>query len=164
MQNSSLILVTSHARTLVPTFLPSVAVFFAELLKLGAAVLLLAHECGGADAARAQIASLIAEHSRDTLQFAVPALCYTLQNFLWYYALSNLDPITAAVTSQMKVMTTAIASVLMLGRRLAAIQWVSLAILTFGMVVMQLPGSFDRRSTLKFSTEPPGSTSTLPVS
>ena len=32
------------------------------------------------------------------------------------------------------------------------------------LVVMQLPGSFDRRSTSKFSTEPPGSTSTLPVS
>ena len=43
----------------------------------------------------------------------------------------------------MKVMTTAIAAVLMLGRRLSATQWVALAILTLGMVVMQLPGSRD---------------------
>ena len=55
--------------------------------------------------------------------------CYTLQNFLWYFALSNLDPITAAVTSQMKVMTTAVASVLMLegsdrvGGRLKSEKW-----------------------------------------
>ena len=61
-----------------------------------------------------------------------------LQNNLWYYALSNLDPITAAVTSQMKVITTAIASVLMLGRRLSPLQWLALSLLTVGMVVMQL--------------------------
>lgn len=41
----------------------------------------------------------------------------------------------------MKVITTAIASVLMLGRRLSVLQWVSLLLLTLGMVVMQLPGA-----------------------
>ena len=103
VQNSSLILVTSYSRTLLPAYAPSVAVALAELIKLVAAVLLLVHEAGSVRAARSQLASLTREHSRDTVQFAVPAFCYTLQNFLWYYALSNLDPITAAVTSQMKV-------------------------------------------------------------
>ena len=46
VQNSSLILCTSYSRTLTPAYLPSVAVFLAELLKLGAAVLLLAYEDG----------------------------------------------------------------------------------------------------------------------
>ena len=41
VQNSSLILVTSYSRTLTPAYLPSVAVFFAELVKVVAAVLLL---------------------------------------------------------------------------------------------------------------------------
>ena len=145
VQNSSLILVTSYACTREPAFLPSVAVWLAELLKFAAALLLLASEQGSFATARRRVASLIAEHSRDTLQFAIPAFCYTLQNFLWYFALSNLDPITAAVTSQMKVTTTAIASVLMLGRRLSTVQWVSLAILTLGMVVMQLPGKLPHK-------------------
>ena len=54
--------------------------------------------------------------------------------YYWYYLLTLSLPLY-------QVMTTAIASVLMLGRRLSGIQWVSLAILTLGMVVMQLPGS-----------------------
>lgn len=63
--------------------LTSVAVFFAEVLKLVAAVLLLAHELHSLPGALRQIRSLASEHSRETLQFAVPALCYTLQNNLW---------------------------------------------------------------------------------
>ena len=140
VQNSSLILVTSYSRTLTPAYLPSIAVALGELLKLVVAVLLLVYEQGSIGEARRQLSSLVAEHSRDTYKFAIPAFCYTLQNNIWYYALSNLDPITAAVTSQMKVITTAIASVIMLGRRLSAVQWVSLALPTLGMVVMQLPG------------------------
>eukprot|EP00966_Prymnesium_polylepis_P327544 7383415-Prymnesium_polylepis.2 len=41
----------------------------------------------------------------------------------------------------MKVITTAIASVLMLSRRLSSAQWVSIAVLAAGMVIMQLGGS-----------------------
>jgi UDP-sugar transporter A1/2/3 len=141
VQNSSLIVVTSYSRTLEPAYLPSVAVSLAEVFKLGAAVLLLVYELGSIRAAAKQIRGLLLEHSSETLMFAVPALCYTLQNNLWYYALSHLDSITAAVTSQMKVITTAIASVFMLGRRLSHLQWVSLCLLTLGMTVMQIRGS-----------------------
>ena len=117
-QNSSLILVTSYSRTLVPAYLPSVAVFLSELMKLAAVISLLAYETpGGASEAIRQCVSLVRDTPHETAQFAVPALCYTLQNNLWYHALSNLDPVTAAVTSQLKVFTTAIASVVMLGRR-----------------------------------------------
>ena len=102
VQNSSLILVTSYSRSLTPAYLPSVAVFFAEILKAVMAFVSLAWELrSGRDALR-NITSLLREHSRDTIKFGVPALCYTLQNNLWYYALSHLDPVTAAVTSQMK--------------------------------------------------------------
>ena len=38
----------------------------------------------------------------------------------------------------MKVMTTAVASVFMLGRRLSTLQWVSLFLLMLGMIVMQI--------------------------
>ena len=101
------------------------AVFFSEVLKLGSAVALLALEQRSLTRAFSLTARLLSEHGRETLQFAVPALCYTLQNNLWFYALSNLDPVTAAVTSQVKVITTAIASVVMLGRRLNGAQWLA---------------------------------------
>lgn len=138
VQNSSLILVTSYSRTLKPAYLPSVAVLLAEVIKVAMALLFLAWELGSASAAVRETSSLLREHGRETLKFAVPALCYTLQNHLWYYALSHLDPVAAAVTSQMKVVTTAIASVLMLSRRLTRIQWISIAVLAAGMIVMQV--------------------------
>ena len=126
VQNSSLIIVTSISRMQEPPYLASVAVFFSEVLKLGSAVALLALEQRSLTRAFSLTARLLSEHGRETLQFAVPALCYTLQNNLWFYALSNLDPVTAAVTSQVKVITTAIASVVMLGRRLNGAQWLAL--------------------------------------
>ena len=136
LQNSSLIIVTSISRMQEPPYLASVAVFFSEVLKLGSAVALLALEQRSLTRAFSLTARLLSEHGRETLQFAVPALCYTLQNNLWFYALSNLDPVTAAVTSQVKVITTAIASVVMLGRRLNGAQWLALLGLTVGLVVI----------------------------
>ena len=123
VQNSSLILVTSYSRTLDPPYLPTVAVFLAEaptrpsrsprlllirpshaqVLKAVSAFCLLGWEQRSLIVATRQTLATVHEHGWETLQFAVPALCYTLQNNLWYYALSNLDPVTAAVTSQMKV-------------------------------------------------------------
>ena len=99
VQNSSLILVTSYSRTLRPAYLPSVAVFLGEVLKLIACEALLALELGSTRAAIRRTGELLTDHGVETLKFGIPALCYTLQNNLWYYALSNLDPITAAVTS-----------------------------------------------------------------
>ena len=143
-QNSSLILVTSYSRTLVPAYLPSVAVFLSELMKLAAVISLLAYETpGGASEAIRQCVSLVRDTPHETAQFAVPALCYTLQNNLWYHALSNLDPVTAAVTSQLKVFTTAIASVVMLGRRVNTKQWGALTLLMGGMILMQLKDGAD---------------------
>ena len=140
-QNCSLILVTSYSRQrhLEPAYLPSVAVFLAEVLKLAASLVLLALESPGGlgDALRRSVA-LLRETPLETAQFAVPALAYTLQNNLWYYALTNLEPVTAAVTSQLKVITTAVASVVMLGRQLSRWQWCALVLLMGGMVVMQL--------------------------
>jgi UDP-sugar transporter A1/2/3 len=137
VQNSSLILVTSYSRTLKPAYLATVAVFFAECLKLVGAIVLLACEVRSPRVALVQVASLLCENGSSTMLFAVPAICYTLQNNLWYYALSHLDPVTAAVTSQMKIITTAVATVVMLGRRLTWLQWCALFGLMCGLVVIQ---------------------------
>ena len=103
VQNSSIILVTSYSRTLQPPYSPTVAVFLAEVQKVVAAFALLAWEQRSPAVAARQTLGTVREYGWETVKFAVPAMCYTLQNNLWYYALSNLDPVTAAVTSQMKV-------------------------------------------------------------
>lgn len=52
----------------------------------------------------------------DMLKMAVPACLYVLQNNLNYLAISNLDGPTYQLLYQLKILTTALFSVLMLKR------------------------------------------------
>ena len=61
VQNSSLILVTSYSRTLTPAYLPTVAVFLSECIKLVAAVGLLTFEVKSLRLALSQVAALAFE-------------------------------------------------------------------------------------------------------
>jgi UDP-sugar transporter A1/2/3 len=71
-------------------------------------------------------------------KLGVPAILYTIQNNLQYLAVSNLDAATFQVTYQLKILTTALFSVLMLGKRLTGVQWASLVVLTTGVAMVQL--------------------------
>lgn len=63
---------------------------------------------------------------------------YTLQKNLLYIAISNLDAAVFQVTYQTKILTTAIFSVLLLGRKLSYKKIGGLVILTVGVAVVQL--------------------------
>ncbi|KAI9770419.1 MAG: hypothetical protein M1840_003305 [Geoglossum simile] len=77
--------------------------------------------------------------TNDSWKLAIPASLYTLQNTLQYVAVSNLDAATFQVTYQLKILTTALFSVTMLGRSLTARKWISLLLLTLGVAIVQLP-------------------------
>jgi UDP-sugar transporter A1/2/3 len=79
-------------------------------------------------------------HPGDTFKLVVPAALYTLQNNLVYVALANLEATTFQVGYQMKVITTAVLSVMMLGRTLSSSRWVALVLLTSGIVLTQVGG------------------------
>lgn len=78
--------------------------------------------------------------TNESWKLAIPALLYTLQNTLQYVAVSNLDAATFQVTYQLKILTTAMFSVLMLGRSLSPRKWLSLLVLVIGVSIVQLPG------------------------
>ena len=69
----------------------------------------------------------------------VLALLYFAQNNLLFFAIAHLDAATYQVTAQLKILTTALFSALMLNRRFSTMQWLSLILLTVGMVLIQLP-------------------------
>lgn len=77
--------------------------------------------------------------TNESWKLAIPAVLYTLQNTLQYVAVSNLDAATFQVTYQLKILTTAIFSVLMLGRTLSPRRWASLLILIIGVSIVQFP-------------------------
>lgn len=82
---------------------------------------------------------VISIFSNESWKLAIPALLYTIQNTLQYVAVSNLDAATFQVTYQLKILTTAIFSVLMLGRVLSARKWFSLVLLIVGVSIIQVP-------------------------
>lgn len=76
--------------------------------------------------------------SPDCYKLSVPAILYVIQNNLQYVAASNLDVATFQVTYQMKILTTAFFSVLLLRRRLTKAKWASLVMLAVGVAIVQL--------------------------
>jgi UDP-sugar transporter A1/2/3 len=76
--------------------------------------------------------------SVDMLKLSVPGVLYTVQNNLLFVALSNLSIGVYQVSAQLKILTTAVLSVAMLGKRLSFVQWLALVTLTFGVGVVQV--------------------------
>lgn len=79
----------------------------------------------------------------EMLKLCVPSFLYTVQNNLLYLALTNLDAATYQVLYQLKILTTAMFSATMLGRRFSTTKWASLVVLTVGVAVVQMSGSSD---------------------
>jgi len=143
IQNCSLMMVTGYSRSLPgPKYLTSTAVLAGEILKSAVVlgVLISQHGLHGTQAA---IREDVFGARGETLRYAVPSIFYTLQNNLWYYALSNLDTVTAAVTSQFKIITTAVFSMIILSKELNHLHWSGLGLLMLGLVIMKA-GPSDR--------------------
>ncbi|KAI6206921.1 hypothetical protein M3Y94_00970000 [Aphelenchoides besseyi] len=135
MRNASQVLVLRYAtRRDQPQFIKTVAVLFNELIKLVTALILFTISTGSTVQSFKQHYFV---EWLDTLKVGVPALIYTIQNFLLYVAVEHLDAGTFMVTYQLKILTTALFTVLMLKRRLSILQWIALGILTAGVALVQ---------------------------
>ncbi|KAK4704892.1 solute carrier family 35 (UDP-sugar transporter), member A1/2/3, partial [Phenoliferia sp. Uapishka_3] len=76
--------------------------------------------------------------SGDCWKLAIPACLYVVQNNLQFVAASNLDVPTFQVTYNLKILTTALFSVIMLKRKLSAKKWIALSMLAMGVGIVQL--------------------------
>lgn len=116
-------------------YYPSTAVLVCEVLKFLVSLILLMKEESGT-------LVYVFKHKvlADVCDFArlsVPAGLYTVQNNLAYFAMSHLDAATYQLLYQLKILTTALFSVLLLGRALSVKQWLSLCVLCLGVGLVQ---------------------------
>ncbi|MFT7819247.1 UDP-galactose translocator [Arapaima gigas] len=154
VQNASLILSIRYVRTLPgDRFFATSAVVMAELLKvLTCLVIILLQKKGNVRDFVVLLYDSIVIQYLDTLKLAVPSLIYTLQNNLQYVAISNLPAATFQVTYQLKILTTALFSVLMLRKSLSRVQWVSLVLLFAGVAIVQVEQEGKQKETSITST------------
>mmetsp|Transcript_5029 Transcript_5029/g.14675 ORF Transcript_5029/g.14675 Transcript_5029/m.14675 type:complete len:320 (-) Transcript_5029:77-1036(-) len=94
-------------------YLASTAVFMMETMKLAICLAMLAFQ------SRADFFNQLSLHTvqspQEVLKLCVPSFLYTVQNNLLYFALTNLDAATYQVCYQVKILTTALFSAVMLG-------------------------------------------------
>ncbi|KAF1911341.1 nucleotide-sugar transporter-domain-containing protein [Ampelomyces quisqualis] len=149
-QNSALILVMHYSRIMPlvngQRYHTSTSVFLNEVIKLGISLSMALHEMSQTLPPNTTLATLISSLftailSNESWKLAIPAVLYTIQNTLQYVAVSNLNAATFQVTYQLKILTTAIFSVLMLGRSLSPRKWISLLLLIIGVSIIQVPQS-----------------------
>ncbi|KAG0414821.1 hypothetical protein HPB47_008023 [Ixodes persulcatus] len=142
VQTTTMVLVLRFSRTQTvegPRYLSSSAVVTAEFFKILVCVAVLFWENGySASQVAKQLYCNVWARKRETFKMLVPAGLYTLQNNLLFFALSLLDAATYQVTYQLKILTTAMFSILILKRRISKQQWLGLVVLVVGVVLVQV--------------------------
>ena len=95
-----------------PLYLASTAVFVMEVMKFVICCIVITYQSGG------NLIGELQDHvvgaPMEIVKLCVPSLLYTVQNNLLYLALTNLDAATYQVCYQLKILTTAIFSAILL--------------------------------------------------
>lgn len=139
LQNTLLVLFMRYSRTVEgPMYASSTAVSVMECLKYITCLLVVIYQSPSVGEGFKTLFDEIICQPKELALLAVPSLLYTIQNNLLYYALSHLDAATYQVGYQVKILTTAVFSVLMLNKSISTLQWVSLLILTLGVSLAQI--------------------------
>eukprot|EP01055_Gregarina_sp_Pseudo9_P004116 Gregarina_sp_Pseudo_9__4115@NODE_425_length_2857_cov_75_667850_g402_i0_p3_GENE_NODE_425_length_2857_cov_75_667850_g402_i0NODE_425_length_2857_cov_75_667850_g402_i0_p3_ORF_typecomplete_len380_score81_78Nuc_sug_transp/PF04142_15/4_1e02Nuc_sug_transp/PF04142_15/1e99CRTlike/PF08627_10/6_2e18CRTlike/PF08627_10/1_1e02TPT/PF03151_16/5e10SLC35F/PF06027_12/4_2e10UAA/PF08449_11/3_2e09PUNUT/PF16913_5/1e05EamA/PF00892_20/5_5e06EamA/PF00892_20/82_NODE_425_length_2857_cov_75_667850_g402_i01231262 len=121
-------------------YLNTTAVFMSEVVKLIGSFLLVLYELDwSVPSAYFQFKTQVLDKPGETLKVGVPALLYAVQNNLLFIALSHMSPATYQVTYQLKILSTAVLSVVILHRFLGLDKWASLLMLTAGVALIQIP-------------------------
>lgn len=143
VQNASLTLLMKHSRTGSDGYRPCTVVCTVEVVKMVTAMLLETVLSQGFSLRRAFIALAddIIGAPWNFLRLSVPAVLYAIQNNLCYLALGHLSALSYQVIYQMKILTTALFSMALLGKRLGPQHWTALLLLTAGVIAAQLTSS-----------------------
>ncbi|KAJ9465183.1 UDP-galactose/UDP-N-acetylglucosamine transporter srf-3 [Diplonema papillatum] len=143
VQNAALVLLTRYSRSQQKgeLYRSSSLILNQELLKLAACLGYMLWE-NRKTTTRFADQLYHAVFCLETVQLGVPAVLFTFQNYLLFVSLSHLDAMTFQLLSQVKLLLAALFSVWILDRYLTCVQWTSVVVLTFGIVLAsQVPGT-----------------------
>ncbi len=125
-------------------YLPSTAVLLVEILKLvvslSVALYQLPEYSHSGPSSKLFMSLYSSIFSNDSWKLVIPAALYTLQNSLVYIAIGNLTAASFQVTYQLKILTTVLFSIILLGKRITPKQWLALVLLTIGVAIVQTGG------------------------
>eukprot|EP01134_Creolimax_fragrantissima_P004914 CFRG4914T1 len=146
VQNTAVVIFMRASRVVSgDMYIPSTAVVVGEVMKLVVCIGILFKERNfDIQTTTLHLKEQILNNPADTLKLSVPALLYTLQGNLLYIAISNLDAATYQVSYQLKILTTAVFSVWMLGKHLTSLKWLSLFVLMLGVGLVQIPSGDEK--------------------
>ncbi|CAF1201930.1 unnamed protein product [Adineta ricciae] len=138
-QNVAGILLLRYVRTTTgPRFINSTAVLNSEIQKTLLSIFFVICEERSVVNGLKLIYEKVFHDSHDTIKTGVPAFLYLVQNYLLFVSISNLDAATFQVSFQLKIFTTAIFMMLILGRTFKLVQWLALFLLFLGVSLVQL--------------------------
>ena len=132
-QNTSKTLIMRHAVAKEQRFLSSAAVLTTESLKCTCSCLWVL----GTGGSPASIAAYMRAEWRTFVRVLLPAAIYNCQQMLELLALNRLEPQLFSLIVQSKLITTALFSVVLLGKRLRLTQYVALVLLLAGVCLAQ---------------------------
>ena len=135
-QNTSKTLLLRAAVGSKPKFLYSAAVLATEGLKATLSTIWVLSSGGSF----ATIIHFMRTEWRNFLRVMVPAGIYNCQQMLEFVALSKLEAPVFSVIVQTKLLTTALFSAILLGKRLKQQQMIALVLLMVGVILAQMKG------------------------
>ena len=119
-------------------------VIMTELLKLFFSLILFSRELGGMGKATGALRTEFSHRRDECLKLLVPAGLYFCQNNVLIFAVTNLDTAVYQVCYQMKLVVTAVLSVLLLERTLSRAQWLAVLLLCLGIVTVNMSSAGEK--------------------
>jgi len=137
LQHVSLVLVM-HYSGISGTYLTTTVVVCVEFVKLVTSMVMVKKESGDSDWMTI-MRKKVFHKPREFLKTGVPGTLYVVQNNLQFIAVKHLAAAEYVVMFQLKILATALLSVIVLEKTLSRKQWVALILLFFGAALVETP-------------------------
>ncbi|XP_041474528.1 CMP-sialic acid transporter-like isoform X1 [Lytechinus variegatus] len=128
----------TRSRDNVPMYFSTTTVLLSEVSKLTISLMLLTKEHKSLIGMMRDVYHNVLCNPSDTFKMCIPSIIYALQNNLAFVALSNLDAATYQITYQLKIITTAMFMVVMIGKKINPMQWLAIFLLFAGVAAVQV--------------------------